>query len=512
MNYLRNIGKSLMMPVAVLPAAAILAGLGNWLVTIGVIPVIANILFMSGTAILDNMAMLFAIGLAYGLSKDKNGAAVLPAIVIWFIVFNLLKQENLVTLLGIEKVDGVAAADLLGEKIGVIQALSFAKLNNAFLGIMIGIISSVLYNRFSDVELPAALSFFSGRRLVPIIGAVVAIVFSGILFVAWPILFNGLVVLGENIQKMGPAGAGIYGFLNRLLIPTGLHHALNAVFWFDIAGINDIGNYLGCTANNFDAATGICKVKDGVEAVKGTTGMYQAGFFPIMMFGLPAGALAMYQAAIPENRKKVGSILLAGAFASFFTGVTEPLEFSFMFVAFPLYVIHALLTGLSLFIASLFQFVNGFGFSAGFVDYVLNFVNPLANQPILLLVQGLVFAALYYFIFKFAIAKFNIMTPGRIAGEFDEVDGEGSEESSNQRHAVMAEKIAAAVGVDNIVQIDNCATRLRLEIKDSSIIDEAAIKKAGTAGIVKPTKTQVQIIIGPTVEFVAKELKKITDK
>ncbi|MFV0288766.1 MAG: N-acetylglucosamine-specific PTS transporter subunit IIBC [Mycoplasmatales bacterium] len=510
MNYLRNIGKSLLMPIAVLPAAAILAGIGNWLISIGFLPLLANILLMAGTSILDNLAILFAIGLAFGLSKDKNGAAALPAVVMWFVVFRLLSTDSLVTLLGLDPDSAATTLDVLGKQIGDVQAASFTKLNNAFIGIMIGVISAELYNRLHTIELNKALSFFSGRRLVPIVAAFVGILLAFILYFIWPIVYTGLVSFGEIIVSMGSIGAGIYGFLNRLLIPTGLHNALNSVFWFDVAGISDINNYLGCTANNFDVATGICTISSGAEAIKGQTGMYQAGFFPIMMFGLPAASYAIYKNALPENKVKVGSIMLAGAFASFFTGVTEPLEFSFMFVAWPLYVLHAILTGISLFIAAQFHFINGFGFSGGFVDFILNYKNPLATAPYMLVVQGLVFAAIYYFTFDFAIKKFNLLTPGRTKGEFDEAEEEYA--SSSEKYQVLAQKIYDIVGKDNLKEVDNCATRLRLTVENSEEIDADKIKKLAVAGVVKPSKDQIQVIVGPTVEFVANELKKLSGK
>ncbi len=507
-KYLQNIGKSLMMPIAVLPAAAILAGLGNWMIALGILPVVSNILFLAGVSILDNLAILFAIGLAYGLSRDKNGAATLPAIVMWFVIFRLLNPDSLVAILSLNVSDSQTSLEVLADSIGSVQALSFTQLNNAFIGIMIGIVSAELYNKFSKVELPTALTFFSGRRLVPIIAAFVAIIIAVLLFFVWPFVYNGLVVFGETLVDMGAFGAGLYGFFNRLLIPTGLHHALNSVFWFDVAGINDIGNYLSCTAANFDVETGVCALSNGDVAIKGQTGMYQAGFFPIMMFGLPGAALAIYHTALPENKKKVGSIMLAGAVASFFTGVTEPLEFSFMFVAWPLYVLHAFLTGLSMFIASYFGFVNGFGFSAGFVDYVLNFANPLATKPLMLLVQGVGFGFIYYFTFKFAILKFNFLTPGRTKGEFDDEDQFDNIDSSKEsKHKEMAIKMLKIIGNDNIVSIDNCATRLRLEVKDSKIIDDSKLKKSGASGVIKPTKDTIQIIVGPAVEFVAEEMK-----
>lgn len=511
MNYFRNIGKSLLMPIAVLPAAAILAGVGNWLMSMGILPIVANILFLAGTSILDNIAFLFAIGLGYGLSKDKNGAATLPAIVMWFVVFKLLNVDSLVTLLNLDASSGATSLEVVSKQIGELNATSFTKLNNAFIGMLIGVISSELYNRLSHIELNKALSFFSGRRLVPIVASFVGILLALVLYFVWPIVFSGLVMFGEGIVSLHAVGAGLYGFFNRLLLPMGLHHALNAVFWFDVAGISDINNFLGCTATNFDASTGVCTITDGVEAVKGQTGMYQAGFFPIMMFGLPAASYAIYKNALPENKAKVGSIMLAGAFAAFFTGVTEPLEFSFMFVAWPLYVIHAVLTGLSLFIASLLHYINGFGFSAGLVDFVLNYKNPLASQPYMLIIQGLIFAAIYYFSFDFAIKKFNLLTPGRTKGEFDEEEEEKGL-TNEQKYDKLASKMLDIIGKDNLVSVDNCATRLRLEVKDSEIINEDEIKKLQVPGCIKVSKTQFQIIVGPHVEFVADALKKVANK
>ena len=244
---------------------------------------------------------------------------------------------------------------------------AFGKINNAFIGILSGLVAAIMYNRFSHVKLPDFLAFFSGKRLVPIMSAVAMLVASAALFYIWPIVFGGLVNFGEAISSIGAVGAGLYGFFNRLLIPTGLHHALNAVFWFDTVGINDINKFWSS------------------EGVKGVTGMYQAGFFPIMMFGLPAAALAMYHTAKTKRKKQAASLMLAAGFASFFTGVTEPLEFSFMFLAPALYVVHAALTGLSLFIAASFNWTAGFGFSAGFVDYLLSLRIPIANFPLMLL-------------------------------------------------------------------------------------------------------------------------------
>lgn len=363
-----------------------------------------------------------------------------------------------------------------------------------------GIISAELYNRFSSVELPKALSFFSGRRLVPILTSFVMIVVAFIMMYVWPMIFDGLVNFGEHIQKLGSVGAGVYAFFNRLLIPVGLHHALNSVFWFDVAGINDIPNFLG----------GAQSIEAG-KAVVGITGRYQAGFFPIMMFGLPGAALAIYHCARPENKAKVLGIMMAGAFAAFFTGITEPLEFSFMFVAPVLYVIHAVLTGISVFIAASMHWIAGFGFSAGLVDMVLSSRNPLATHWWMLIPQGLVFFAIYYMVFRFTITKFNLMTPGReLAVAGSEADGQDVNVSGAQDQDVSGlarQYIAAVGGSENLTGIDACITRLRLNVKDSSLVNEALAKRLGASGVIRLNKTSVQIIVGFVAEKIANAMK-----
>ena len=325
------------------------------------------------------------------------------------------------------------------------------------------------------------------------------LVVSFILLYVWPLIYSGLVTFGEGIAKLGPVGAGVYGFFNRLLIPVGLHHALNSVFWFNVAGINDIGRFWGDPANAY---------ADLPAAVAGSyhVGMYQAGFFPIMMFGLLGACLAFVKTAKPENRAKIKSIMLAAGFASFFTGVTEPIEFAFMFVAPVLYLLHAVLTGIAVFLAASFNWMAGFGFSAGFVDFFLSLRNPNASQPYMLIVLGLIFFVLYYVIFSFAISKFNIKTPGREDADTDEVE-EGIKGASS--HAELAATLLILLGgKENIVSVDNCTTRLRLEVKDSSIIKDGEIKKL-VPGVLKPNKTNVQVIVGPQVEFVADEMRKL---
>lgn len=482
LGYLQRVGRALMVPVATLPAAAILMGVGYWIdpVAWGGNSALAAFFIKSGAAIIDNMSVLFAVGVAYGMSKDKDGAAALTGFVGYLVLTTLLSPGAVSQIQGIP-MDQVPAA--------------FGKINNQFIGILVGIISAELYNRYSTVELHKALAFFSGRRLVPILTSFLMIAVAFVLMYVWPVIYNGLVSFGEGIQGMGAVGAGIYAFFNRLLIPVGLHHALNSVFWFDVAGINDIPNFLGGQASI-----------DAGKAVLGVTGMYQAGFFPIMMFGLPGAALAIYHTAKRENREKVASIMLAAAFAAFFTGVTEPLEFSFMFVAPVLYVIHALLTGISVFIAASMHWIAGFGFSAGLVDMVLSSRNPLATQWYMLVLQGFAFSAVYYFVFRFAIVKFNLKTPGRE----DDEDEELVETVYSTDNQELAKKYLKALGGHaNLTTIDACITRLRLTMKDRSIADERVLKALGAKGVVKLGENNLQIILGPQAEIIATEMKRI---
>ena len=475
-TYLQKIGRALMVPVSVLPAAAVLMGIGYWIDPTGWGSgnVLAAFLIKAGSSLIDNMGVLFAIGVAFGLSKEQDGPAAMSGMVAWLVIQTLLSPGSVAQLQSIP-LDQVSPA--------------FGKINNQFIGIICGVIAAELYNKFYKTELPAALAFFSGKRLVPIVTACTMLAVSFVFMYIWPVVYGVLVNFGITISKLGAVGAGLFGFFNRMLIPLGLHHALNSVFWFDVAGINDIGNFWGNTG------------------IKGVTGMYQAGFFPIMMFGLLGAILAFIQTAKPENKNKVRSIMIAAGFAAFFTGVTEPIEFAFMFLAPGLYLVHALLTGLSLFIAASFHLTAGFGFSAGFVDFILSSRLPMANNPWLLIVQGVVFFVLYYVIFRFAIVKFNLKTPGRedASSEENEVTLSGG---VNQHSEVAQVLLIALGGSANIVAVEHCATRLRLEVLDSSIINEAQVKSVAV-GLLKGSKTTAQVIIGPKVQFIATELKNL---
>lgn len=470
-----------MVPVATLPAAAILMGIGYWIDPNGwgANSALAAFLIKAGAAIIDNMSVLFAVGVAYGMSKDKDGAAALSGFVGFLVVTTLLSPGAVAQIQGIDP-SAVPAA--------------FAKINNQFVGILVGIISAEIYNRFSTVELHKALAFFSGKRLVPILTSFAGIFIAFVLMYVWPHVYGGLVSFGESIQGLGSAGAGIYAFFNRLLIPVGLHHALNSVFWFDVAGINDIPNFLG-GAKSIAEGTGI----------PGVTGMYQAGFFPIMMFGLPGAALAIYHTSTAKNKEKVASIMIAAGFASFFTGVTEPLEFSFMFLAPALYLLHAVLTGVSVFIAASMQWIAGFGFSAGLVDMVLSSRNPLAVNWYMLIAQGLAFFAIYYVVFRTVIVKFGLKTPGREDDEENANQVSGAKESSE----LAKQYLKALGGHANLSNIDACITRLRLSVNDMSVIDEKQLKALGAMGVVKLGTNNLQVILGPLAEIVAGEMKSI---
>lgn len=477
MRFLQRLGKSLMLPVACLPIGGILMGIGYWIDPSGwgANNLLALLLIKAGGILIDNMAILFALGVAIGMSKDQEGTSGLAAIISWLTVQTMLGAGVVSLIMGVEA-DQVPAA--------------FTKINNQFIGILCGIIAALCYNRFYKTNMPDFLGFFAGRRFVPIMTVVVTLIVCIPLYFVWPIIYNFLVWVGESILNLGAIGAGIYGFLNRLLIPIGMHHALNSVFWFGVADINDIGKFWG-------------QIEGGVQ---GITGMYQAGFFPVMMFGLPGAALAMYHTAKTNKKKIAAGILLSAALCSFFTGVTEPLEFSFMFLAPGLYVVHALLAGISVALVAALPVRAGFQFSAGFVDWVLSFNAPFAENPLWLLPIGIAFFAIYYVVFRFVITKFNLKTPGREDDNTEEMNIE----LGDADYAAMAAAILEGLGgKENVTSADNCITRLRLEVKDRLLVDEKKLKASGAAGVIRPGKTSVQVIIGPKVQFVADEFKKL---
>lgn len=530
MTSLQRLGRALMGAVAVMPVAALLMGIGYWIDPTGWGNgnILALVLITSGKAVLDNLGVIFAIAVAFGLSKESHGAAALSGWLGFMTVTTLLNKKQVAVYQGhvyddLEKVIEQCANYKIVEEGIDCSTLSAAEEymtslaqygweamtgGNVFVGISSGILAAWTYNRFSATKLPDFLAFFSGRRLVPILTSVFSIALSFILYFVWPLLYFGLVRFGDWIQGLGPIGAGIYGFFNRLLIPTGLHHALNQVFWFDLVGINDIGDFLGGQATIESAAAakdaascpGVWNAGTSTCEVVGYVGMYQAGFFPVMMFGLPAAALAIYLRAEDRRKKVVGSLMMAGALSAFFTGVTEPLEFAFMFVAPVLYLIHALLTGLSLAVASFFNWTSGFGFSAGFVDMALSARNPVANEWWMLILQGVVWAIIYFLVFYYLIPLLKLPTPGRETEEDPALVNDDEEEDADLgRGAALI--IEGLGGVENIDSLEHCATRLRAIVRDPDSVDESRIRQAGIAGIIRPSKKGVQVVIGPQVQM-----------
>ncbi len=487
MKFLQKLGKSLMLPVACLPICGLLMGIGYALspttmqggVAEGFLELLGVFLVKAGGALIDNMALLFVIGVGVGMSDDNDGTGGVAALASWLMITTLL-SEGFVTTIRPSVADNQASI------------IAFQKIANPFIGILSGIIGSGCYNKFKGVKLPDWLSFFSGKRCVAIVAGVVSIVVSTVLLFVWPVVFGTLISVGQAIAGMGALGAGIYAFLNRLLIPTGLHHALNNVFWFDTIGLGDLGNFwAGKTTAD----------------VTWDLGMYMSGFFPCMMFGIPGAALAMIQTA-KSNKKKVAIGLVASAaLCSFVCGVTEPFEFGFMFLAPALYLIYAALYGIFTVITVLVGFRAGFCFSAGATDLVFSSALPAAQNTWMIIPLGIAAFAVFYVVFRFAIVKFDLKTPGR---EEDDEEAEKAVVLSDNDYAKTAAAILEGIGGKaNITGVDNCITRLRLEIKDQALVNEKQIKAAGVAGVIRPGKNSVQVIIGTKVQFVADEFKKL---
>nr|WP_202883932.1 N-acetylglucosamine-specific PTS transporter subunit IIBC [Vibrio sp. S12_S33] len=498
-----------MLPIATLPVAALLLRLGQG--DLLDIPFMAQ----AGGAIFSQLPLLFGLGIAIGLSKDGQGAAGLAGAVAYFVL--------------------TATATTINADIN----MSF------FGGIIGGIIAGHSYNAFYTTRLPEWLAFFSGKRLVPIMAGLFALIAGAIAGVVWPSIQGGLDALAHAVSTSGAVGQFVYGTLNRALIPVGLHHVLNSYFWFGmgtcqevlVTGAQAAGQALPALqqlcvdpalaktlvigqAHTFEFANAVtpeitATVKEVTETVKSGdlhryfggdkgAGIFMNGFFPVMMFGLPGAALAMYFAAPVEKRSQVGGVLFSVAFCSFLTGITEPLEFMFVFLAPALYALHAVFTGLALVVANMFGTLHGFGFSAGLIDFILNW--GLATKPVTLLLIGVGFGALYFFTFSFAIRAFNLKSPGR---EDDEDEAATAPTGDAKSGDLARQYLKALGGHDNLTSIDACITRLRLTLKDRSIADEVVLKKLGAKGVVKLGENNLQVILGPLAEIVAGEMKAI---
>ncbi|MCI6284098.1 N-acetylglucosamine-specific PTS transporter subunit IIBC [Selenomonas sp.] len=454
---LQSIGKALMLPIAVLPAAALLLRLGA--------PDVLNIPFVTkaGGAIFDNLALIFSIGIGVGLAKDNNGAAGLAGAVGYLVLTSGLKAIN-------------------------------PDLNMSVLaGILSGLEAGVLYNKYHAIKLPEFLGFFGGRRFVPIVTALVSLVLALIFGVIWGPCQAVIHAVGEWIIGAGVVGTFVYGVLNRLLIPVGLHHILNSFIWF--------------VFGEYTTPDGVVATGDLNRFFAGDphAGMFMAGFYIMMMFGMPAVALAMYHAAKKENRPKIAGALASVAFTAFLTGITEPIEFMFMFIAPVLYGIHAVLTGLALSVAYAFGILHGFGFSAGFIDYVLNW--GLATKPAMIIPLGLVFGVLYYVIFSWAIRHYDLPTIGRYDDEGLGDDADAPADADDYTKA-MVKNLG---GLDNLTDVGYCITRLRLTVKDPAKVDEEAIKLMGVRGVFVKGKA-VQVVIGTRAELVANDINALRKK
>ena len=468
----QQLGRSLMLPIAVLPAAGLLLRLGQ--------PDLLDLPFVAaaGNAIFSHLGLLFAVGVAVGLARGNNGAAGLAAVVAY-----LVTTEGARVLIPVPPAELAEAsgrfADLLAAayKDAAISKLSVPA------GLLSGILAGLCYNRFADIRLPDYLAFFAGRRFVPIVSGFLALFLAVLFGLGWPLLEAAMNSLSEGVVAAGGVGLFFYGLLNRLLIVTGLHHILNNIAWFIV------GDYEGVTGDLRRFFAG-----------DPHAGAFMTGFFPVMMFGLPAACLAMYHSALPARRKAVGGLLFSMGLTSFLTGITEPIEFTFMFVAPVLFVVHAVLTGLSMALMDWLQVRHGFGFSAGLFDYVLNF--NLASKPLLILLVGAGWFMLYYGVFRWVIQRFNLATPGR--GEESDAVAEGAEIAPGDEVAAL---LAALGGAENLQEIDACTTRLRLRVDSQDAVDEAALKRLGAAGLMRPSAQALQVVMGLRADELAGKLR-----
>jgi len=469
---LQRMGGALMLPIAVLPIAGLLLRLGQ--------PDLLDFPSMAaaGDAIFANLGLLFAVGVAVGLARENHGAAGLASVVAY-----LVTTHGAEVLIAVPASVGAGLGDARDLAVAAYKARELAKLSVPA-GILSGLIAGALYNRFSDIRLPSYLAFFGGRRFVPIASGFAALGLAAVFGWEWQRLENGMDALSRIVLHAGALGLFAYGVLNRVLIVTGLHHIINNIAWFIL------GDYHGITGD-------LKRFFAGDTAA----GAFMAGFFPVMMFGLPAACLAMYHTARPGRRRAVSGLLASIALTSILTGVTEPIEFTFLFLAPTLYAVHALLTGLAFVVMNALHVRLGFGFSAGLFDYLLNFSK--ATHPLLLFPIGVGYFALYYGLFRFVIVRFDLKTPGREDAEAVPVLQEPKSPQERARAYV-----AALGGPANIRSLDACTTRLRLAIADQAAVSPDALSKLGARGIVRPTATTLQVIVGTEADRIAGEIKR----
>lgn len=479
---LQRLGKSLMLPIALLPAAGILLRLGQDDLLGGTdIPVIGpffDSMSAAGDGLFGNLAILFAVGVAIGFAKKADGSTALAAVAGYLVMTSVFDTMSPVVLEGVE--------DAAGDQAMIDYSV--------FGGIIVGLITAWLFDKYHDIELPPYLGFFGGRRFVPIVVSLTVLFVSFAMAYVYPLFNSGLTSVGEFIAGSGALGAFVYGFANRMLIPLGLHHILNTFIWF-IYG-------------DYEGANGLVTGElSRFAAGDPSAGTLTSGFYPVLMFGLPAAALAMIHAAKPRQKKVAVGIFSAAGLTAFLTGVTEPLEFAFMFLAFPLYIIHAVLTGLSLAVANVLDVHLGFSFSAGLIDLLLYGTAPAAHNIPLLVVQGLIFAVLYYVMFRFAITRWNLRTPGRAPDEEFEASEAAQSSDGTSAGSERAEQLIAAFGGrENLVGVDACITRLRMEVADKSTVDKGALQALGAAGVME-VGNNVQAVFGTQSDVLKEEIK-----
>ena len=456
----------------------------------GAVQLVGLFMVKAGGTVIDNIALLFAVGIGVGLAEERDGTAGMAALVSWLMMTLLLSPDNVCKLM----------PSISDNKTAL---LAFSKIQNPFIGILAGNIGAACYNRFKDTVLPEWLGFFSGKRSAVIVSGLASVLAAAVLFFIWPVIFGGLVSVGNTISEQGAAGAGIYAFFNRLLLPFGLHHALNNVFWFDTIGLGDLTHFwAGETSAD----------------VSWSLGMYMSGFFPCMMFGIPGAALAMVHSAPKGKRKFVRGILISGAVCSFVCGITEPFEFAFMFAAPVLYVVYAFLYGIFTFVATLVGFRAGFAFSGGVTDLFFSASMPAAQNTWLIIPLGIAAFAVFYAVFRVLITKFKLKTPGRddderlddmVAvgnGAYGKLSGGAKSMTDTVAGVHIGTLLEGLGGIGNIATLDHCITRLRLEMKDISKISEEMIRQAGAKGIMKIGKNGLQVVIGLNVQAVADAL------
>lgn len=494
---LQKVGKALMTPVAILPAAGILLAIGNAMqnpdlvrripaLETGWFPIISQVMEQAGGIVFANLPLLFAVGVAIGLAKG-DGVAGLAAI-IGYLIMNV----TMGVLVGV-------TPELVTQDPGYANILGISTLQTGvFGGIIIGILAAYMFNRFYEIELPSYLGFFAGKRFVPIITAVSALIVGIIMIYVWPIAQNGLNILSHNmVDANRTLSAFIFGVIERSLIPFGLHHIFYAPFWFEFGSYTNLAGEIV----RGDQRIFFEQIKDGAELTAGT---FMTGKFPFMMFGLPAAALAIYHCARDNQKKVVAGIMASAALTSFLTGITEPIEFSFLFVAPVLFGIHALFAGLSFMVMHMLNVKIGMTFSGGVIDYFLFGILPNRTAWWLVIPVGLAFAVIYYFGFRFAIRKWNLMTPGR-----EEVE-ESNEENKEQLNDLPFAVLEAMGSKENISHLDACITRLRVSVNDIQKVDKDRLKKLGAAGVME-VGNNIQAIFGPRSETIKGQIQAIID-